>query len=79
MHSIEYNHLTIRTLTNKIFDIKGVILTKGISFVISKKVLKPIIDKQIETCLIYLDTGGNSLSDFNQHVVSKKVIYENSI
>jgi hypothetical protein len=73
-----YKHLTIKTLTHNIYNIHGVLLPSGTSFIISKKPTK-IVDPQMETCLIYLDNGSNNFEDFNQHIVNKKLLYDNSI
>jgi hypothetical protein len=75
---MDFNHLEIRTLTNTIYNLKGVMLMSGTSFIISRKPSKSV-DPQIETCFIYLDNGKTSLEEFEQHVVNKKIIYENSI
>jgi hypothetical protein len=78
MYNTEYNDLNVRTLTNRIFDTKGNVLPKGISFVLSKEI-EPIFYKEKETCLIYLDNGEVYLSNFKQHIVNKKTLFENSI
>ena len=72
MESTEYNHINIRTLTNMIFDIRGVALPKGLSFTISKNISQVIVNAKDETCLVHLDNGQDFLSDFSQHVVNKK-------
>lgn len=72
------NNLTIRTLTRTIYNIRGVVLKRGISFVIRKNSTKTV-DPKAETCLIYLDNGGIDLEDFDQHIVNKKLLYDNSI
>ena len=79
MESTEYNHINIRTLTNMIFDIRGVALPKGLSFTISKNISQVIVNAKDETCLVNLDNGQDFLSDFSQHVVNKKLMYDNSI
>jgi len=53
-------------------------LKSGISFLISKDSTKTV-DPKVETCLIYLDNGGIDLEDFDQHIVNKKLLYDNSI
>jgi hypothetical protein len=79
MDSIDYPHLTVMTLTNTIPDLRGVRLPKGASILMLKKIREKEINEESETCLVYLDTGGNSLSDFNQYIINKKILYENSI
>jgi hypothetical protein len=75
---MDFNHLEIRTLTRTIYNVRGVMLPSGISFAIQKNSNK-IIDPKIETCLIYLDNGGINFEDFEQHIVNKKLLYDNSI
>jgi len=75
---MDYDHLTIKTLTHNIYNIKGVLLPSGTSFIIFKKSSKSV-DPQMETCFIYLDNGKPSLEEFEQHVVNKKLLYDNSI
>ena len=75
---MNYSHLKVKTLTRTIFSINGIALTSGLSFLISNKSTK-IVDQKNTTCLIYLDNGSNCLQDFNQHIVNKKLLYDNSI
>jgi hypothetical protein len=75
---MEYNHFTVRTLNRTIYNTRGMILKSGISFLISKDTTKSV-DPKVETCLIYLDNGGLNLEDFDQHIVNKKLLYENSL
>jgi hypothetical protein len=75
---MEHNRFTVRTLTRTIYNTRGIILKSGISFLISKDSTKTV-DPKVETCLIYLDNGGIDLEDFDQHIVNKKLLYDNSI
>ena len=75
---MDLDYLTIRTLTNTIYNLKGVMLKSGTSFIMSRKPSKSV-DPQMETCFIYLDNGKPSLEEFEQHVVNKKLLYDNSI
>jgi hypothetical protein len=75
---MDYNHLTVRTLTRTIYNTRGIMLKQGMSFLIRKDSTK-IVDPKIEKCLIYLDNGGIDLEDFDQHIVNKKLMYDNSI
>ena len=72
------NKMTIRTITRTIYNVRGVMLKSGLSFVICKQSTK-IVDPKVETCLIYLDNGGLNFEDFDQHIVNKKLLYDNSI
>ena len=75
---MNYHNLKIRTLIRAIYNVKGILLPNGISFIIFEKSIK-IVDPKMETCLIYLDNGKNNLEEFEQHIVNKKILYENSI
>ena len=75
---MDYNHLIVKTLTRTIYNIRGVALQSGMSFLVRKDSAK-IVDPEIENCLIYLDNGGIDLEEFDQHVVNKKLLYDNSI
>lgn len=75
---MNYDHITIRTFISDIYDIRGNLLPINISFIISKKSIKTV-DPKMETCLIFLDNGKDDLEEFIQHVVNKKLMYENSI
>jgi tRNA U54 and U55 pseudouridine synthase Pus10 len=75
---MDYNHAVIRTLTDTIFDIRGASLPKGFSFAVSKLISTAIVNQQDETCLICLDNGKNHLEDWEQHVVNKSKMYDNS-
>lgn len=78
MDNIDFNHIVIRTLTDTICDIRGVSLPKGVSFVLSKLISTAIVNQQDESCLIFLDNGKNDLEDWEQHVVNKSKMYDNS-
>ncbi len=75
---MDYNHAVIKTLTNTICDTKGTSLPKGISFAVSKLVSTVVVNQQDETCLICLDNGKNHLEDWEQHVVNKSKMLDNS-
>jgi hypothetical protein len=75
---MDYNRLTVRILNRTIYSTRGIMLKGGISFLIRKD-LNKIVDPKIENCLIYLDNGGMDLEDFDQHIVNKKLMYNNSI
>jgi hypothetical protein len=75
---MDLGNLTIKRLTRTIYNIKGSALKSGLSFVICGNSTK-IVDVKTETCLIYLDNGGDNFEDFDQHIVNKKLLYDNSI
>jgi hypothetical protein len=73
-----YQSLKIRTLISEIFSVEGVLLKKGMPLVMRKYSTK-IVSPTIQNCLIYLDNGKKYLEDFDQHIVNKKLLYDNSI
>jgi len=75
---MNYQNLKIRILIRAISDIKGKLLRNGISFAIFEK-SKKVTDPKMETCIVFFDNGKDDLEDFDQHVVNKKTLYENSI
>ena len=67
----------IRFLTEDIKDINGCVLRKNTSVVVSERKSKDF--QSLETCMISVNNGKDSLQDFDKHIVFKKYLYKNSI
>lgn len=69
---------TLRIFTSNVKAERGIVLEKGAFFLVPKNFSPKYSTNPLETCLIYVDNGGDNWEEFDQHIVFKRQIIENS-
>lgn len=68
----------LRVFTSTIKDKRGEILEEGRFFLVPKTFSPKYGTNPLETFLIYVDNGNTTWEEFDQHIVFKRQIIENS-
>lgn len=68
----------LRIFTSNVKTQKGIVLEEGTCFLVPKNFSPKYSTNSLETCLIYVDNGGDNWEEFDQHILFKTQIIEKS-